>query len=108
MPRPSPAIALLVLIGSVPYLQGRDPPAEGVAHLQKSFADYSGARLVFAAKDLPEGPYHDIMPPLTEQGQLRAARIVLREVRKLLPRYLGKMGLKAVGVFAACVSHQGD
>ena len=108
MPRLSPAVALLVLIGSVPYLQGRDPPSDSVAGLQKSFADYSGARLVFAVKDLPEGPYHDVMPPLDEPGRLRAARIVLREVRKLPPRYLARMGLKAVGVFAACVSHQGD
>ncbi len=101
-------IALTLLAGTVPELQGGEPPNEAIAQLQKTFAEYSGSRLVFAVKDLPEGSYHDVMPPLTEQGRLRAARIVLREVRKLPPRYLGKMGLKAIGVFAACVSHQGD
>jgi hypothetical protein len=108
MRRLSSVLALTVLAGIAPFLHGREPPKETVAQLQKSFADYTGARLVFSVKDLPEGSYHDAMPPLEELGQLRAARIVLREVRKLPPRYLSKMGLKAVGVFAACVSHQGD
>lgn len=108
MKRLSPIFPLVLLAGVPSSLPGREPPAETVAQAQKAFADYSGARLVFAVKDLPEGTYHDTMPSLDEKRQLRAARIALREVRKLPPRYLGKMGLQAVGVFAACASNQGD
>ncbi len=108
MKRLSPVLALVLSAGVAPFLHGREPGAESVTLLQKAFTDYSGARLVFTATDLPEGAYHDVMPPLDAEGRLRAARIVLREIHKLPPRYLEKMGLKAVGVFAACVSHQGD
>jgi hypothetical protein len=48
------------------------------------------------------------MPSLQEENRPRAAQIALRELRKLPPRYLEKMGLKAIGIFAACVSNQGD
>jgi hypothetical protein len=106
--RLSPILPFVLLVGVTSSLSGREPPVETVAQSQKAFAEYSGARLVFAAKDLPEGTYHDAMPSLDAKGQLRASRIALREVRKLPPRYLEKMGLKAVGVFAACVSNQGD
>ncbi len=108
MKRLSPVLALAVLTGVSPFLSGREPHKESVAQFQKAFADYCGSRLVFAVKDLPEGTYHEVMPPLDERGQLRAARIALHEIRKLPPRYLEKMGLRAVGIFAACVSTQGD
>jgi hypothetical protein len=99
----------LVLLAALPLpLCGREPRAESLAQLQKAFHDYCGARLVFIAGELPEGAYHDSMPALDEPGRMRAARIALREVHKLPPRYLEKMGLQAVGIFAACVSHQGD
>jgi hypothetical protein len=99
----------LFLLAFVPAFGPADEPAEeSLAQLEKAFDDYSGSRLVFAVKDLPQGTYHDRMPSLDEKGRLRAARIALREVRKLPPRYLEKMGLKAVGIFAACVSSQGD
>jgi hypothetical protein len=104
----SPVLVLFLLAGVPSALPGREPPEETIAQSQKAFTEYSGARLVFAAKDLPEGSYHDTMPSLDATGQLRAAQIALREVRKLPPRYLGEMGLKAVGIFAACVSNQGD
>jgi hypothetical protein len=106
--RQSAVAALAVLLAVPALLPGRDPPRQPLAQLEKAFADHSGAPLVFAAKDLPEGTYHDRMPSLNEEGRLRAARIALREVRKLPPRYLEKMGLKAVGIFAACISNQGD
>jgi hypothetical protein len=108
MKRLSPVLALALLASFSPFLSGREPHKESRAQLQKAFADYSGGQLVFAVKDLPEGAYHDAMPPLDENGQLRAARIALREIRKLPPRYLAKMRLKTVGIFAACVSNQGD
>jgi hypothetical protein len=106
--RRSPVLALALLAGVASGLSARAPASESAADLQKAFRDYCGARLVFMVKELPEGSYHDVMPALEEKAQLRAARIALREVRKLPPGYLEKMGLKAVGIFAACVSHQGD
>lgn len=104
MNRFSPVLGLSLLI-LVPSLV---PADESLPQLEKAFTDYCGSRLVFAAKDLPEGDYYDRMPSLDAEGRLRAARIALREIRKLPPRYLEKMGLKAVGIFAACVSNQGD
>jgi hypothetical protein len=108
MKRLSEVLALALLAGVVPFLHGGEPSKETLPQLQESFAQYCGARLVFTVKDLPDGTYHDMMPSLDEKGQLRAGRVALREVRKLPPRYLEKMGLKAVGIFAACVSNQGD
>jgi hypothetical protein len=96
------ALSSLVLLSPAPL------PAEEVRQLQASFADYSGARLVFDAADLPEGRYHDIMLPLPEGRRIAAARIAVREVQKLPPGYLGAIGLKAVGLFAVCASRDGD
>jgi hypothetical protein len=106
--RLSPVLSLFLLI-LVPSLVPADDAAKAsLAQLEKAFTDYCGARLVFVSKDLPEGTYHDRMPSLNEEGRLRAARIVVREIHKLPPHYLEKMGLKAIGIFAACVSNQGD
>lgn len=104
MSRFSPVLGLSLLV----LFPSFAPADESLPQLEKAFTDYCGSRLVFAAKDLPEGEYHDRMPSLDAHGRLRAARIALREIRKLPPRYLEKMGLKAVGIFAACVSNQGD
>jgi hypothetical protein len=104
----SPVLSLSLLVLVPAFGPADEPVKESLAQLEKAFDDYSGSRLVFAVKDLPDGTYHDRMPPLSEKGRLRAARIALREIRKLPPRYLEKMGLKTVGIFAACVSNQGD
>jgi hypothetical protein len=101
-----PSVAFLLLAPSL--LPGEEPRQPSLFQLEKAVREYSGARLVFVAKDLPPGTYHDRMPSLSEEGRVRAARIALRELHKLPPRYLEKMGLKAVGIFAACVSNQGD
>jgi hypothetical protein len=106
--RPSLVLLLALLAVFVSQSSAEERPKETVAQLEKAFADYCGAHLVFDAKDLPEGTYHDFMPPLNDEGRLRAARIALAEIRKLPPRYLDKMGLKSIGIFAACVSRQGD
>lgn len=108
MKRPLPLLVLPLLSVFASVSGGQQPAKESLTQLEKAFADYSGARLVFVAKDLPDGIYHDEMPSLNEEGQRRAAGIVLREIHKLPPRYLEKMGLKAIGIFAACVSRQGD
>ncbi|MHB1425007.1 MAG: hypothetical protein ACYC3I_17680 [Gemmataceae bacterium] len=108
MKRFSPILSLSILV-FVPSLVPADEAAkESLSQLEKAFTDYSGSHLVFTVKDLPEGAYHDRMTPLNAEGRMRAARIAVREIRKLPPRYLEKMGLKAVGIFAACVSNQGD
>jgi hypothetical protein len=106
--RSSPVLSLsfLVLLPSLSLAE--DGVKESLPQLEKAFTDYSGAYLIFASKDMPEGVYHDRMPPLNDDGRLRAARIALREIRKLPPRYLEKMGLKAIGIFASCASNQGD
>ena len=108
MKRLSPVAGPSLLVLVVSFVSGQEPRGESLPQLEKAFLDYSGSRLIFAAKDLPEGTYHDRMPSLDEEGRLHAARIALREIRKLPPRYLEKMGLKAVGIFAACIGHQGD
>ncbi len=93
---------------------GPDNPAaerrapESLDELLQAFTQQTGARLVFDPKDLPPGEYHDVMGVLTEEAKVRAATIALRETRKLPPGYLGKIGLKAIGIFEYCVSHKGD
>jgi S1-C subfamily serine protease len=107
-----PAIGVLLLI-TCPMRGARSageqqPAQEDVRQLQEAFARQSGARLVFEAADLPRGHYHDIMPALSAERRVAAARLALREVQKLPPGYLGAIGLKAIGIFAGCASKQGD
>ncbi len=59
-------------------------------------------------EDLPPGRYHDLMIPLGAERRAKAAAISVREIKKYPPRYLEKIGLKAFGVFEACVSRTGD
>lgn len=108
MKRCSPVLSLSFFIFVASFVAADEPAKPSLAQLEKAFSEYSGSRLVFALKDLPEGTYHDRMPSLNEDGRLRAARLALREIHKLPPRYLEKMGLKAIGIFAACISDQGD
>ncbi len=108
MLRLSPVLGPCFLIVSVSLVSGQEPAKESLPQLEKAFTDYSGSRLIFATKEMPEGSYHDRMPSLDDEGRLRAARIALREIRKLPPRYLEKLGLRAIGIFAACISNQGD
>lgn len=79
-----------------------------LAALLREVEDHTGGRLVFRRSDLPPGGYHDSMPELDRDGQLRAARIVLAEVRKLPAGYFKAIGLRAVGVFRSCASREGD
>jgi hypothetical protein len=105
MKRLLPALVLVALLVLVPWAGGEE---ESPARLAAAFERASGARLVFEVRDLPPGVYHDVMEPLSEEGRRRAARILLREVQKLPPGYLGAVGLKAIGVFRSCVSDYGD
>ncbi|MDV6032578.1 MAG: hypothetical protein F9B45_21330 [Phycisphaera sp. RhM] len=72
--------------------------------LLQSFRNYSGATLVFHLDELPPGRYHDVLKPLDEPGKARAAAVCLQEAKMYPPRYLEEVGLKTVGVFAACAS----
>ena len=76
-----------------------------LANLCRAFEGYSGARLVFVRDDLPEGRYHDILKPLHESRRANAAEICLQEAKMYPPGYFAEVGLKVIGVFAACVSN---
>ena len=108
MKRINPVIALLALLVAGSLTQGDRGKDGSLAQLRAAFEEYSGARLVFEARDLPPGDYHDAMPSLAEDDQVKAAQIAVREVRKLPPGFLGAVGLKGIGIFQACVSRQGD
>jgi S1-C subfamily serine protease len=82
--------------------------AASLEKLTSEFERYSGAKLVFEAKQLPPGQYHDSMPSLTAENQLAAARIAVDEIHKLPRGFLARIGMKGVGVFKACVSKTGD
>ena len=99
---------VLLALGALAWLAARADAAPSLAELQAEFRAVSGARLVFDRGQLPAGGYHDVMPDLDAARQLAAARIALAEVRKYPPGYLGRIGLHAVGVFAACVSRTND
>jgi hypothetical protein len=100
-------VPLVLVLGALPALWAGERAA-ALSELSADFERYSGAKLVFAVADLPPGKYHDKMAELSNRRKLSAARIADREVRKLPRGYLGAIGLKAVGVFANCVSFQGD
>lgn len=72
------------------------------------FETYTGAKLVFQRENLPQGKYHDMLPPLNDSQKLRAAEICLDEAKLYPQGYFGAVGLKAIGVFAACLSKKGD
>lgn len=102
-------VGLTALLGAPPPRgSGETDHPDGVTALCRAFQDYSGANLVFEARDLPPGKYHDRMPSLSPARRLQAAKILLAEVRKLPPGYLGALGLKVVGAFDRCVSARGD
>ncbi len=104
--RPSRRIAPPLFLAIIaPFLVAAvSAPPDDVA----AFEAYSGARLVFDRIALPPGDYYDRMPPVPVAKRARVAAIALREVRKYPPGFLGAIGLKVVGVFAACVDDEGD
>src|ERR1051326_1983964 len=74
----------------------------------KAIAAYSGTHVVFDAKNLPDGKYHDIMTSLSPERRLRAAQIALHEFHKYPKGYLGQIGIKAIGIFDGCASKHDD
>ena len=102
-------IVTLMCLGAPPSA----PPARAahwstVKDLTAAFEAYSGAKLVFARAELPKASYYERMPTLSAKRKRAAAELLLGEVKKYPPGFLGRIGLDAIGVFDACVSTTGD
>jgi len=74
----------------------------------KAITAYTGTHVVFDSADLPNGKYYDIMTTLSAERKLKAAQLTLREFHKYPKGYLGKIGIKAIGIFNACASKRND
>ena len=84
----------------------RDP--DELTALRREFAARTGAELVFARGDLPDGRWYDKMPVLDRAGQVAAARILVEQAGRYPAGWLGRLGLRRFGVFAALVAERGD
>jgi S1-C subfamily serine protease len=101
---PSSLAATVVLLACASTARAADE----LAALRRAFADQAGAELVFARDELPAGRWYDRMPALDRAQQVAAARILVDEARRYPAGWLGSLGLRRVGVFAALVSERGD
>ena len=54
-----------IILGLAVLAPARAASPDPVRELQNAFEEYCGAKLVFAAEDLPPGHYHDSMPALS-------------------------------------------
>jgi hypothetical protein len=99
---------LLVVLTVLGLARGATAAEPDLGALCRQFEQYSGAEIVFDRADLPSGRYYDVLEPLSASMKAEAAAVCLGEARKYPPGYFGEVGLKAVGVFAACVSKTGD
>lgn len=96
---------LLVSMAASLFLVAILPAAESdLQTLRHGFQAYSGAEIVFSRDDLPEGRYHDVLKPLSDSQKLIAAKVCNEEAKMYPPGFLGEVGLKTLGVFAACAS----
>ena len=100
------AVWLLVGVSGVAVAAVSD--GDTVEILQAEFKAYSGAELLFERATLRQGEFYDKMPKLSSKRALKAARIAVAEVKKYPRGYLGRMGLKKVAIFKACVSKDSD
>lgn len=99
------AVYVAILSVGVAQAQSLSPNSQ---ELVERFAARTGAKLVFREVDLPKGVYHDLMVPLTAERRVAAAQIAVNEAAKFPPGFLGKIGIKGIGVFASCASKTGD
>jgi hypothetical protein len=74
----------------------------------EQFESYTGVPLVFHRSQLPPGQYYDVLKELESARKLQASLLLVKESQKYPPLYLKTIGLRAIGVFAACVSKTGD
>ena len=107
------AASLLLVAGLAVVTTGAGRAAAGDADddltgLQRAFATRTGAELVFARGELPAGRWYDRMPVLERAQQVAAAKILVAEAQRYPTGWLGRLGLRRVGVFAALVSETGD
>ena len=80
-----------------------------LAQLRAEFSRRTGAELVFAEGELAgDDAWYDRMPGLARDRRVAAARILVAESEKYPAGWLGAIGLRQVGVFAALVSEEGD
>ncbi|PKN54822.1 MAG: hypothetical protein CVU56_24440, partial [Deltaproteobacteria bacterium HGW-Deltaproteobacteria-14] len=118
MPQPTPPPRRAPILGgratravlALALLAGAAATAHAtpLSDASRAFAAHTGARLVFDRGGLPDGAWYDQLPALSAERQLRAARLLLDEAAKYPRGYLGAIGVRAVGVFAACVSNDND
>ena len=100
------AVWLLIAVSGVAVAAVSD--GDTVEILQAEFKAYSGAELLFERTALRQGEFYDKMPTLTPKRALKAARLAVTEVKKYPRGYLGRIGLKKVAIFKACVSKSSD
>ena len=100
-------IAMILIAGAVLHASAYGDESK-LEQTRKRFLDHSGAEIVFSREDLPAGRYHNVLIPLEADMKAEAATICLREVKKYPRHYFREVGLKAIGIFAACVSKTGD
>ena len=105
------AAGLALVLGGASHLRAA-PATSGrvdeLTALRRAFAAQTGAELVFAADQLPDGTWYPRMPGLDRRQQLDAARLLVAEAGHYPRGWLGELGLRKVGVFAALVSDRGD
>lgn len=97
-----PALVACLLLAATPAR------ADELADLTRAFAARTGAELVFSRDDLPAGTWYDQMPALERARRLEAARLLVAEARHYPDGWLGRLGLRRVGVFSALVADHGD
>jgi S1-C subfamily serine protease len=100
-------LAVCVAILSVGFAQAQSSTPDS-QELVGHFLSRTGATLAFREVDLPKAVYHDLMVPLSAERRVAAAKIAVNEAAKFPPGFLGKVGIKAIGVFASCASNNGD
>lgn len=82
--------------------------SDRLADLRRQFQEHTGCELVFDRADLPPGLYFEKLVPLGAAERAAAAEIAVREAHKLPRGFHKAIGLKATGLFSACVASKGD
>jgi hypothetical protein len=96
--------SVVIAAGQICFADQASAAETNLETLLRKFKKYCGADLVFHRTDLPDGRYHDVLKPLADSQKVIAAAICLEEARMYPPRFFAEVGLKTVGVFAACAS----
>ncbi|WP_145418774.1 hypothetical protein [Planctomycetes bacterium K23_9] len=92
------------LIVGAPQVSSAQAEPPDLTVLLRQFRDQCGADVVFRQQDLPPGKYHDVLKPLDESQKIRAVTVCIEEAKKYPRQFFAEVGLKKIGVFAACAS----